>query len=676
MKQNVIILVLLFLFLAGSAGTALAQDPPDPERPRLIRGERDLVPLAAGLRWWVPQKLSQGRVPRASKVKVPKIDFEGLTTLGTAYKIEWDGGPLRVPAELEFKLPRRAFREGVQVVLVRQDEDGIAFIPARTNPETRTATAWTTRFSTWTPATLADAVAYTHAIVKGDVTQVLPCEQEMKILFFDVTGSALVAGEPANFIVALDGAEPYIVIPPIPEWLFGTYTFHRMIGCSDDYLFGNPGMNPERVIDQPITYTQDMEVAPSTFNLHGVVKDEDGNPKEGIRVEIHADDVVYGTSSRAGGAYKVWMVGAGGAQRFPERSVRYVLKDEEHDCPESTGTLDVIVGEDNERDLVYEGKGIVTGIIYDGDEACETCRVELKDVHGQSWSEIVDPDGRFEFRDIPVGTAVVTARCAEQWGEDTDSATVEVTCDDEEAESVELRLHCRCDVCGIVYDDEEPCDGAELELRDAYGETYRESSGADGRFEFREIPSGAAVLTTRCPPGTGDDSDTRSIEVACDEEEMGEIHVTLDCGQPGDYQATILIEKGSPMTVHAKLDGVYEFSVDEAGNISGSGDGTFSITAGGGVCSGSVGATIGGGGTMKRDKFLFELTFDEEGVMDFVCAGESTPVPESLDAFEDEGLLEVPIQSKKPFQATLEKTTPGPAPAQWRYTIDVVKTSE
>jgi len=589
MNRIAVIPLAVFLLITGLCVPVLAQDPPDLERPLMVRGERDLVPLAEGLRWWMPEELRQGLVPRVSTVPVPEIEFEGLTTLGLAYRIEWDGGPLRVPVELEFTLPESAFREGMRIVFIRQDDEGIAFIPARTDPEARTATVYTTGFSTWIPAEMADAVGYVHAYVHGNINQVLECEQDPKIIWFDVTGSALVDGEAANFPVPANGPGPYVVSPPIPEWLFGTYTFHSLIGCSDDYLFGNPGENPTRVIDEPITYMQDMEVVPTTFNLEGTVKDKEGNPVEGIRLEIHSDDVVYGTSTKDGGAYKVWMVGAGGPQYNPQRTVRYLLKDDEHDCPESGGTIDVIIGQTNEEDLVYEAKG---------------------------------------------------------------------------------------DVRGFVYDDEEPCDLCEVELKDVNGDTYNETSHIDGSFEFRDIPVGQATLTTNCPPEWGDDSDTQSVEVSCDEGEGGNLYITLDCSEPGQYRASILIEKGTPATVHAVLDGMYEFDVDQDGNISGSGDGTFSITAGGGACSGSVGATISGGGEMKSDRILFDLTFEDEGVMSFVCNGTPTPVPDSIDAFEDEGKLEVPIQSQDPFQATLEKTTPGPAPAQWHYTIDVVKTSE
>ncbi len=167
--RNAIICVILVLLTACWYGTALAADPPDPERPQLVRGEKELVPLGAGVRWWMPDKLRQGLVPRATKVKVPKIDFEGLTTLGVAWKVEWDGGPLRVPVELEFKLPQRAFREGVRVVMIRQDETG-------------TATVYINGFSTWIPAEMADAVGYIHTTVKGNLNLVPECEQDPEVI--------------------------------------------------------------------------------------------------------------------------------------------------------------------------------------------------------------------------------------------------------------------------------------------------------------------------------------------------------------------------------------------------------------------------------------------------------------------------------------------------------------
>jgi hypothetical protein len=63
MNRNAIICVFVLL-TAGWCGTVLAADPPDPERPQLVRGEKDLVPLAAGIRWCMPDTQRQGLVPR------------------------------------------------------------------------------------------------------------------------------------------------------------------------------------------------------------------------------------------------------------------------------------------------------------------------------------------------------------------------------------------------------------------------------------------------------------------------------------------------------------------------------------------------------------------------------------------------------------------------------------
>lgn len=548
--------------------------------PPHVAGTSNMKPIGCGLHWSVPDQAGKLHQPKVKEVPTPRNLPSEFHPVGKSYRIDLRGPALSVPVELVFPLPASAFKNNKHIAVIRSDRGRHSIMaPLRIDPRHQTVTVATTHFSTWTEVVWNPG--YIAAEVTGNISLRAGCEEVPHRIYFEVTRTS--EGEYGNFPVAADHPGAYRVYPPIPETLFGTYSFHGLTGFSDNFIFGHINPEPSQDIITTGHYVQDLELVPISGRLIGRIVDQEGKGVEGARITLLQGESVHpSATSGAGGHFKIGLIGlyppsADPAHLYP---VAYLITKGEDACDSTEGTVKLKAGVTTNKTLTFEPRGELRGVVRDRED--------------------------------------------------------------------------------------EPVAGARIELVDHLGKTHNASTSGSGDYLIEEIPTGLTFVTATCPKG--EDEKYEDYRIRCKENDQYQrLDFTLDCSNPGTYRLSVHIGRGSPMIVEARIDGSLKVSISKDGRISGSGKGTFQLTAAGGACKGTQPIVIQAKGQRNKKNIQIDLEFDDGGAaLSWKCSGFSTSVPESVDSLEDEGRrLKLQIDSKSPLRASLNRTIGPAGPAQF-----------
>ncbi len=406
-------------------------------------GPASMKPIGLGLRWKVPRQAGTLETPTVTRVAVPPGLPLRFQPLGKAYRIELGGPQPRVPVEVELPLPARAFVGGKRIAVIRTENGRHSILaPVRTDRARRTVTVATTRFSTWTGVVWNPG--YPAAEVTGRISVRPGCEEEPRKIFFDVTRTG--GGEYANFPVVADGLGSYRVYPPIPESLFGSYSFHGLTGVSDNFIFGHISPEPVQNITERRHYVQDLRLVPVSGRLRGRVVDRDGRPVVGARVTmLQGEDVHPAATTGAGGRFTIGMIGLYPPSDDPSTTypVRYEITKGEEPCDTTEGTVELRAGVTTRKTLTFEPRGELRGVVRDRDDRpVAGARIELVDRQGGTHTATTSGSGDYLIEEIPTGAAFVTATCPKN--EDHRSRDHTVRCKrNDEYQRLDFTLDCR-----------------------------------------------------------------------------------------------------------------------------------------------------------------------------------------------------------------------------------------
>jgi hypothetical protein len=241
----------------------------------------------------------------------PTIDYEfaGAESVGKAYRFYPEGVKFEVPIRVTLPLNCTGV-EGELFVIARDESGNITFIvPEKVDWDSKAVTFLTPHFSVFEPYEFP--TGYPHANVIGSLYLDGNYDESPTTVYFDFFCANTVSNDWANFVVPVDGITSYRVLPPIPDYLFGTYDYRSLIGCSENFLFSSPHPYPSVVVSEVgATYSQDFPVVATTSRLTWTVRDADGDPVEGARIKIHAGEGLnYVARSRGDGSYTKDFIG-------------------------------------------------------------------------------------------------------------------------------------------------------------------------------------------------------------------------------------------------------------------------------------------------------------------------------------------------------------------------------
>ncbi len=413
------------------------QPRPSPPQPTSMK------PIGLGLRWGVPPSAGVLQAPTVTRVAVPRNLPLHFQPLGVAYRIELAGPEPRVPVEVEIPLPARAFDGEHRIAVIRTDNGHHSILmPLRTDRARRTVTVATTHFSTWTGVVWNPG--YPAAEVTGTITLRPGCEEVPRRIFFDVTRTG--GGQYANFPVVAEGLGSYRVYPPIPQSLFGSYSFHGLTGVSDNFIFSHISPEPVQDITELRHYVQDLELVPVSGRLEGRVVDRDGKPVVGARVTmLQGEDVHPAATTGAGGHFTIGMIGLQPPSIDPATiyPVRYEIRKGDGPCDSTEGTVELRAGVTTHRTLTFEPRGELRGVVRDRDDRpVAGARIELVDRQGGTHTTTTSGNGDYLVEEIPTGAAFVTATCPKD--EDHRSRDHTVRCKrDDGYQRLDFTLDCR-----------------------------------------------------------------------------------------------------------------------------------------------------------------------------------------------------------------------------------------
>jgi len=407
------------------------------------RQSASMKPIGLGLRWKVPPRAGVLHAPTVTRVAVPRNLPLHFQPLGAAYRIELAGPKPRVPVEVEMPLPARAFGGGHRIAVIRTDNGRHSVLaPVRIDRARRTVTVATTHFSTWTGVVWNPG--YPAAEITGTISLRPGCEEEPRRIFFDVTRRG--GGEYANFPVVADGLGSYRVYPPIPESLFGSYSFHGLTAVSDNFIFSHISPEPVRDITERRHYVQDLELVPVSGRLTGRVVDREGKPVVGARVTMLQGEGVHpAATTGAGGRFTIGMIGLQPPSNDPSTTypVRYEIRKGDEPCDTTEGTVELRAGVTTHRTLTFEPRGELRGMVRDRDDRpVAGARIELVDRQGGTHTTTTSGSGDYLIEEIPTGAAFVTATCPKD--EDHRSRDHSVRCKhDDGYQRLDFTLDCR-----------------------------------------------------------------------------------------------------------------------------------------------------------------------------------------------------------------------------------------
>ncbi len=400
-----------------------------------------MKPLGHGLRWGVPLEAGPLPAPRVMEVETPGNLPLRFQPIGKSYQITLRGPAPRVPVELELPLPPRAFKGHIAVIRTENGRHSV-LSPIRIDAKRRTVTVATSRFGTWTGALWN--LGYPAAEVTGNISLRPGCEEEPDNVYFEVTRTS--GGRYANFDVTTDGLGGYRVYPPIPENLFGTYSFNKLIGFSDHFIFGHLSPDPSQNITEKKHYVQDLYLVPISGRLKGRVVDRDGKPVGGARVTMLQGDSVHpAATTDAAGRFTIELIGLQPPSNDPSKMypVRYQIKKGEDACDTTEGTVDLKAGVTTHKTLTFEPRGELRGVVRDrDDEPVAGAQIELVDKQGGTHITTTSGSGDYLLEEIPTGAAFVTATCPKNEDQQFGNHTVRCKKNDE-YQRLDFTLNCR-----------------------------------------------------------------------------------------------------------------------------------------------------------------------------------------------------------------------------------------
>jgi hypothetical protein len=377
---------------------------------------------------------------------------------------------------------------------------------------------------------------YPHADLRGGLVLQGGCEEAPTMVSLDITSVATSSGETANFPIVLGGMDDWQVVPPLPDYLLGTYTVGSLVGSSANFLFGTPRPGPTvAVTELGQVYTLSVEVVPTTARMEGVVVDQSGKPLGGGTVRLSGQDgLTYTGFISSGGTFVIELIGMGDARRGAEDDFEAVVTagDAEGQCDEFRTTVHLKAGVTDRSGFVIEAQGAVSGTIVDSEGApVKGAHIELSRRDGRRFTTTTSQTGFYQLEDIPEGLSTVTATCPKQ--NRSQSQEIDIKCDQRGYQRADFTLPCGCKVAGFVRrPDGEAVDQASVTLQPAAGETASTTTAASGRYAFSQVPPGKATITATCPQGQP--SRAVSVDVTCPEEGQ-DVPLTLNCGPAADF---------------------------------------------------------------------------------------------------------------------------------------------
>lgn len=369
--------------------------------------------------------------PSIQVVKVPTLETKGLKTLGISYQIVLDSQPLDSPVHLSFPVPPEAKNQLESLVFLKisKGKEEIVF-PSSTDKKSGRVTLLCHSFSVYTPA-LWD-IDYALAFIDGELTLTPGCEESPDKVYFDMTCLGTRGGHKANFVNQADGVGPFQFFMPLPPEYYGTYTFHSLIGASDNFIYSmNPLYKTLNVDGMSKKYHIVLNMIPTTTQLKGKVIDKNENPVSGIKIELKGgDDLSYKTKSRSDGSYYIEFVGLSDPHNQPSETFTYKLTDPNEDnlsCATVEGSLTLTAGKTYTGDLLYQNFGLVVGVVKDKTgNFLEGLEVSVTTSDSEIFSAKTNRDGYYKVEDVPVGDVTVSVECPN--GSDKQSQEVKVKC--------------------------------------------------------------------------------------------------------------------------------------------------------------------------------------------------------------------------------------------------------
>ena len=738
----------------GPAGSGQPADPaPEPSPVSSVSSEDELRPLDHGLMVKVPKSLGVLPEIAVSKLATTAEPVAGLEPLGPTYRIVSEGGELSMPVELHFPLPSDAVSPSLRVYARQTGDGGTAFLPAvRVDLERGVAVVRTRRFSDWALYGSSDDGSGS-ATLSGFITVAPGCDENPSYAEVTVVCENPV-GPTGRFLDVTGGISSYRIV--VPESFFGECTFKYVTGASFFYWWGVPQPLPSvAVLEAGVTHTNNFELEPTTARMTGVVRDQDGEPIPGARVYVFGNEGqrYAGLHADQGGRYDINQIGIceAGGPTTATMDVQIIHPDRET-CKEmnTRATLDACVA--NQRDFEWKALGNVSGMVDDEEgNPIDGARVRVTAEDG-SVTETLTDFGSYLVKDVPEGEATVVVTCPED--EESQSRTVEVECDRNTLADFVMEC-CANELYGMVRDtDGLAVSGAAIAVKDAEGARFSTTTDGSGSFTVKELSAGVASVTATCPDQ--EDSDSRSVEIVCNEpvaadfelecctgdldvfveDEDGEVvdgafvtiqdaehsirrgiadlglyqsrdlavglasvkvecpdkqdtasgtveigcmglHETtlvLNCsGTPG-LQGTIEVQRGIAGAMEATLEGGFDLQMADDESVQGSGTGvmTIQVVGDGGRCSGRQNVAISARGQVRGETLELDLDFDDGGrSMRWTCEGGKPVGIDGLVSFEDEGQgLKLSITSDEPFHASIERAA-GNVPFGTRLSVTV-----
>jgi hypothetical protein len=376
---------------------------------------------------------------------------------------------------------------------------------------------------------------YPHADLRGSLVLQAGCEETPTLVSLDITSVTTRSGEDANFPIMLNGLADWEVVPPLPDYLLGTYMVGSLVASSANFLYGSP--RPSRmvsVVELGQVYTLSVEVVPTTARMEGTVVNQDGEPQDGALVQLSGPDEITYEGRTRGGAYAIELIGMGDARRNAEADlpVLVVAPGAKGKCDETRTTVHLKAGVTEHRNFVIKAQGALSGDVLDSEGApVAGARISLSYPKGKRFTAVASQAGVYQLEDIPEGPATAIATCPD--GKKDRSQEVEIKCEQRSYQRANFTLQCGCKVAGfITRPNGEPVEQARVTLRPIGGKTVAVTSSASGRYVFNNVAKGKATITATCPQGSP--SRSVSLEITCPEEGQ-EAPLTLECGRAADF---------------------------------------------------------------------------------------------------------------------------------------------
>ena len=361
---------------------------------------------------------------------MPTIKTKGIKTYNSAYHFKVLKQKLEFPLHIAFPIPEEAKEklDGLVFIKISEGKEEIV-LPSSVDKEKGYATLLCRSFSTYIPGSWDIDFPFAH--VHGDLSLQSGCEEEPDVVYFDMTCLSTMGGNKANFVYQVFGITDFELFMPLPLEYFGTYTFHRLIGNSDNFIYTMKPLSKTLNIDGSSSdYHISLNVIPSTTRIKGKVKDQQGDPIAGVEITLEANDgMSYNTKSRGDGSYLLELIGISDPQNAPTETYTYELvnPEEDLDCDTCNGTLTATAGKTLNTDLVFKKEGWLSGLVKDQDSVpLAGAKVTLITEESKSFSTTTDATGNYKFGPVLAGEVEVTATCLD--GKRSQTQITEVKC--------------------------------------------------------------------------------------------------------------------------------------------------------------------------------------------------------------------------------------------------------